>query len=222
LPSFIPFEGDAHVPVIHDTACPRLKSTLSAQELSDDGTIFLVPYGFPDPAWRERYEIGWAHGVAGTARLFFRLWQITREIAWLGIAEAAARSIMQSGVPDHPRSDFAGQELVRIDLRFGMAGAADFLLSLYRHKGDRNYLHFARILMHEVLKKSVVEASGRKWLETRFPFMENSGELAAFTGYFYGAAGYGLLLTRAHAAERGKPYLVVFPDDPFSTTGRKR
>jgi TnpA family transposase len=35
LPSFIPFEGDSHVPAIHDTAYPRLKSTLSAQELSD-------------------------------------------------------------------------------------------------------------------------------------------------------------------------------------------
>ena len=179
-----------------------------------DGGVFLVPYGWPNPQWKDYYEIGWAHGAAGTARFFFRLWQITKEPAWLEVVKDCARGIMQSGLPGTPKAGF-GTQPFRIDMRFGSASAADFLLNLYRHTGDKDYIDFARLVTDDVLKKATVDRLGMRWVFPREAFMSAPGTVAAFTGYFYGSAGYGLLLLRLDATGRRERWKLSLPDDPF-------
>ena len=44
--------------------------------------------------------------------------------------------------------------------------------------------------------------------------MPDEGAPATFTGYFYGAAGYGLTVLRLDGALRGMRWDVVLPDNP--------
>jgi len=175
---------------------------------------FVVPYGWPLPEWDGYYDIGWAHGPAGTARLFFRLWQITGEVAWMDQVHACARGIRQSGLPGTPNPGF-GEAPFKPDLRFGTASVAMFFLDLYHSTGEASYLRSARQLTDHLLDQATRDARGLRWQAPRYEFFEHPGEPAAFTGYFYGAAGYGLLLLRLDAAERGTSHKILLPDDPF-------
>ena len=177
---------------------------------------FLVPYGWPEPDWEGYYDIGWAHGPAGTARFFYRLWQITGEAVWLERVQACARGILQSGLPGTPNPGF-GEDPFKPDLRFGTASVAVFFLDLYRETGDTVYLDEARTLTDHLLGRMTRDAEGLRWEAPRYGFFEHGGEQAAFTGYFYGTAGYGLLFLRLATAQEETSPKIAFPDDPFGS-----
>jgi lantibiotic modifying enzyme len=181
-----------------------------------DGETFLVPYGFPNPEWAGLYDIGWAHGPAGTARLFFRLWQITKDRRWFDLVLACARGITRSGLPGEPneRGGF-GKQPFKIDMRFGAAGVADFFLYLHRVTKNQRDLNYAKLLIDEILKKATVDNHGFRWIYPQYEFMEKPGTRAAFTGYFYGGAGFGLLLLHAESLGRGRRLKLQLPDNPF-------
>ena len=40
--------------------------------------------GCSGPAFKDIHYLGWCHGPPGTARLWYRLWQVTRDPRWLG------------------------------------------------------------------------------------------------------------------------------------------
>jgi lantibiotic modifying enzyme len=167
---------------------------------------FRLFYGWPDPGWARRYDIGWAHGPAGTARLFYKLWQITGEESWRDLVKAAAHSLRTSGLPSQPKAEYG--KVFDFSQRFGMAGTARFFLDLYGAWQDPADLEFARRLIDEI-------RSEPRWKTERYGFMQRHGEKAEFTGYFYGAAGYGLLLLGLDAAENNRPWKLRLPDDPF-------
>jgi lantibiotic modifying enzyme len=190
---------------------------LQAIARTENGS-FLVPYGWPNPEWEGIHEIGWAHGAAGTARLFYQLHQITGEAQWMDLVNASAQGIRQSGVPGTPQPGY-GVEPFKPDLRFGTASAALFFLDRYQETGDSADLDFARTLTDALLARAIATDATLHWAAPRYAFFEHGGEPAAFTGYFYGAAGYGLLLLRLDAAERGEAYKSALPDDPFRIEG---
>jgi enterochelin esterase-like enzyme/dienelactone hydrolase len=173
------------------------------------GDTFLVPYGWPDPAWAGVHEIGWAHGAAGTGRFLYRLFQMTGDAAWLERTRGAARGIAESPRPGDP-----GHE-TRIDMRFGTAGAAQFLLGLHRATREPEWLAAADLLIDDLLAKSTVSANGRSWTFPRYAFMERPGEPEAFTGYLHGAAGFGLLLLERDAVGALDLRGARLPDNPF-------
>ena len=191
------------------SAASYLKSVAKAE-----GGVFLVPYGWPNEEWRDYYDIGWAHGPAGTARLFYRLWQITKDRSWMEIVKACARGIKQSGLPETPESGF-GDEPFKLDRRFGAASVADFFLNLYSETGDKEHMDFARQIVEDILKKAKRDDSGARWVFPRYAFMQGAGTPAAFTGYFYGAVGYGMLMLEFNFVARDAKWRIRFPDDPF-------
>ena len=71
-----------------------------------DGDVCLIFHHEPEEAGRRLYYLGWCHGPAGTARLWYRLWQATGDRAWLEWASKSARAIVGSGVPDRPAPGF--------------------------------------------------------------------------------------------------------------------
>lgn len=179
-----------------------------------DGDVFLVPYGVPNEGYIRPFDVGWAHGPAGTARFFYRLWQATGEAAHRETVDAAAQGILASGLPGPPRVGF-GEEPFKPDLRFGMASVALFFLDLYRASGDAAHLQYARRLTDDLLERATRDAAGLRWAFPRYDFVPHPGEPSAYTGYFYGAAGYGLLLLRLDAALHDAPWTLRLPDDPF-------
>lgn len=171
------------------------------------GGGYLVPYGWPNPQWTNYHDIGWAHGPAGTARLFERLAVATGDSQWRSRVRAAARVVETSGAPGTPRERF-GNEPFKLDMRFGVGSLADFLL----RTGQREA---AVPLLAAVEAASVTDARGTRWPMKRYSFAEKPGADAEYTGYHYGAAGYGMLFLQAHATESGAPAPLRLPDDPF-------
>lgn len=190
----------------------------SVADRSDGG--FRIFYGWPDPGWPRRYDIGWAHGPAGTARLFFKLWSITGEAEWMEIVNACARTLRTSGLPANLRPEY-GSSLER-NQRFGTAGVARFFIDLHAITGDPADLELARALARDIIDSGVRESESLTWRTPRAPFMERPGLNAEFTGWFYGSAGYGLLFLSIDEALRGDRRLARFPDDPFRATQRSQ
>ncbi len=180
----------------------------------DDG-LFLVPYGVPNEGFSTNYDIGWAHGPAGTARLFYQLWKITGEERYLDQVEANARTLVAAGVPIASSDTLRWAGPFRIDQRFGTSGAVTFLLGLNRVRPKAAYEQLARAILDDIIARSTLHDDSRYWSLPRYGFQGNRGEEASYTGYFYGAAGLGLSLLHMHYAHIGQSAVIAFPDDPF-------
>ena len=169
--------------------------------------VMLVPYGFPDRGWARPHDLGWAHGVAGTARLFHLLHRITGDARWKAAFDDLASTLAKSGMLGSLDPVF-GEEPMPLDVRFGLAGIAQFLL-------DTGDVRRASPIVERVMRDSVVRDGRRHWPATRQGFMPDPGKPAIFTGYFYGNAGYGLLLLQYDTARRGREWKWRLPDNPF-------
>jgi lantibiotic modifying enzyme len=191
---------------------------LEAIAKTDDGG-FILPYSLPNGEFDYSWDIGWAHGPAGAARFFFALWRETGNDRWGEIVRQSVTALRNAGVPGTPMPEF-GQAQFRNDLRFGQAGVAMLLLDLYQASGDSTYLEFGREVVDSVLARATADSNGRRWTVPQYGFMPKEGEPATFTGYFYGAAGYGLTLLRLDGALQDMRWDVVLPDNPFGRVRR--
>ena len=180
---------------------------------TDDGG-FIIPYSVPNGEFNASWDVGWAHGPAGSARLFYVLWRITGDDRWWDIVARSVVALENSGLPGEPAAEFETDRF-RIDQRFGQAGVAMFLLDLYQTMGDSAYLVFGREVVDDILAQSTVDLSGRRWTIPQYGFMPAEGDPATFTGYFYGAAGFGLALLRLDGALQGRRWEETLPDNPW-------
>jgi lantibiotic modifying enzyme len=174
-----------------------------------DGDICLIFHHEPEDAGRGLYYLGWCHGPAGTARLWYRLWQATGDRAWLDWASKSARAIVTSGIPDRPTPGFWNN----VGVCCGSAGVAEFFLAHHRASGDAASLAFARRVSDQILATATRDGSGTRW-----PHAEHRtrpSEIAAQTGWMQGAAGIGAWFLHLDAFERGAAPPIRLPDSPF-------
>ena len=153
--------------------------------------------------------MGWCHGPVGTARLYYRLWEITKDEVWLEALHRAAKGILQSGIPEKRTPGFwnnAGQCC-------GSAGVAEFFLDLHRLMGRPEYLAFSKRVTKDLLARATEVKGGLKWIQAEHRVKPDL--LAAQTGYMQGAAGIGMLLLHLHEFEQGKTRAITLPDSPF-------
>ena len=174
-----------------------------------DGDVCLIYHHEPDEAGRRLYYLGWCHGPAGTARLWYRLWQATGDRAWLEWASKSARGIVASGIPEHQTPGFWNN----VGACCGSAGVAEFFLAHHRATGDAASLAFARRVSAQILASAARDASGIRW-----PHAEHRArptEIVAQTGWMQGAAGIGAWFLHLDAFDRGAGPPIPFPDSPF-------
>ncbi len=179
---------------------------------TENGT-YLIPYGFPDPGWRRPYDIGWAHGPAGVARLFYQMHKVTGEEHWLDRIDKCLNGILLSNPLAEVDSLFGGQEF-DIDQRFGLASAGTFAFDIYSKTKKAECLEFGQSISGYIFSKATLEG-GPHWTFEPFGFMQSPHDEVTFTGYFYGAAGIGTLFLRAFHSIQGTPPNVYFVDDPY-------
>ena len=158
---------------------------------------------------RDLHYLGWCHGPAGTARLFYRLYQVTADRAWMEWVRKSARADMESGIPDKRTPGFWNN----VSQCCGSAGVAEFFLNLYRVTKDRRYLEFSKRMAADLLARATREENGMKWTQAEHRVKPDL--LVAQTGYMQGAAGIGMLLLHLDASERGKDWSIILPDSPF-------
>ncbi len=179
---------------------------------TEDNT-YLIPYGFPDPGWSRAFDIGWAHGPAGVARLFYQMYKIDEDQKWLNRMKACFNGIRLSNAMGQLNPMF-GTRPFSIDQRFGLTSVASFALDLYSVTKDLEYLNYAQHTIDYIMSKASFK-DGLHWPIERFGFMKNRGQVTSFTGYFYGSSGYGALLLKAYNIATNQKHFSRFVDDPF-------
>ena len=162
-----------------------------------------------EPEGEDLFYLGWCHGPVGTARLFYRLFQITKEQEWMQWVERGARGVLESGIPDRENPGFWNN----VGVCCGSAGVAEFFLSLFQVTGKQEYLDFARRLTEQIRNKSTRDENGIRWIQAEH--RSRPDFLQAQTNLMQGAAGIGLWLLRLAEFESGKQPRVVLPDTPF-------
>ncbi len=172
-----------------------------------EGDICLVPHDQPENG--DLFYLGWCHGPAGTARLFYQLYTITNDKTWMTWVEMGANGILKSGIPAQRTPGFWNN----VSQCCGNAGVAQFFLDLYGVTRDARYLAFSTKMTADLLARATRDGAGTRWVQA-----ENRTEpdnLVAQTGFMQGAAGVGMWLLRLDAAQHGRAPFVHFPDSPW-------
>jgi len=172
-----------------------------------DGDTCLIFHH--EPAGEELFYLGWCHGPVGTARLFYRLYQVTGDKMWMEWLKKSVRAVMESGIPEKQTAGFWNN----VSQCCGSAGVAEFFLSMHRLTKERQYLDFSKRVTANLLSRSSGEGNGMKWIQAEHRVKPEL--LIAQTGYMQGAAGIGMLLWHLDNFERGEKGQITFPDSPF-------
>ncbi len=172
-----------------------------------DGDVCLIFHHEPDG--EDLFYLGWCHGPVGTARLFYRLYQVTEDEEWMQWVEKGARAILESGIPEQENPGFWNN----VGICCGSAGVADFFLDLYRVTEKQEYLNFARKMTVQILDRATLDDNGMYWVQAEH--RSRPDFLQAQTNLMQGAAGIGLWLLYWTEKARGQEPFVVLPDNPF-------
>lgn len=172
-----------------------------------EGDACLIFHNEPDG--EDLYYLGWCHGPVGTARLFYRLYQITEDTAYLDWVKRGAKALLDSGIPEKQTPGFWNN----VGVCCGTAGVADFMLSLCEVMPVIEYLDFVYRLNQQLMHSATRDATGLYWLQAEH--RSRPDFLQAQTGLMQGAAGIGLWLLHLDAFEQSRSLSIRFPDSPF-------
>ncbi|MCP4150635.1 MAG: hypothetical protein GY757_23010 [bacterium] len=181
---------------------------LFLEEISEDNCLI-----YHDTDKKKMFYLGYCHGPAGTARFFFRMWQITKEKKWLARVHQAARSIMQAGIPGKFTSGYWNN----VGKCCGHTGLAEFFLGLYHISKNDDYLKFVKTINGALIAQKVqTPKNGAKWVHAEHNRYRDF--TMAQSGLMQGAAGIGLWLLHWDTFEKSKnpakPFIIM-PDYPF-------
>lgn len=171
---------------------------------NDSGWVYHV-----EPTGKDRYYMSWCHGPAGTARLYYKLFQLTKEEKWKERMILAAKTTMQCGIPEKRTQGFWNN----VSICCGNAGIANFYMQLHQVFLNPDYLTYSKHHLDDLIKRGTTTNGGIYWIQA-----ENRTQpilLQAQTGLMQGASGIGLALLQLHQIENKKNYLIKLPDNPF-------
>jgi lantibiotic modifying enzyme len=172
------------------------------------GDMCLIFHNEPDG--KDLYYLSWCHGPPGTARLFYRLFQITKDPQWMEWVHKSARGVMDSGIPETRQPGYWNN----VSQCCGDAGVAMFFLDIARPGGRRQqYLDFARRTTEYLMSKGTRDEKGLRWIQAENRTQPD--KVVAQTGYMQGASGMGMLLLRLDGMSRRRRLGTIFPDNPF-------
>lgn len=201
-----------------DAALAGANRLLSLAET--EGDVCLV-FHHTDGGEELQY-LSWCHGPAGTARTFYKLWQITGDPQWLDWTAKSANGVYRSGVPETLTEGFWNN----VGQCCGSAGVAEFAMALHEQEvplpavtqgavaAPSPHLAFARRTADNLLARATTNSGGLMWVQAEHRVQPDF--LVAQTGYMQGAAGIGMMLLHLDALLEGRPSSrIVFPDTPY-------
>lgn len=168
----------------------------------------LLPYALPDSP--DLFYLGFCHGAAGTARLFYKLHNITGERIYLDWTTRLANGILATGAPELESPGMWNTSTQCC----GVASHVTLFLGLWARYGNPEYLEIARRSARTISSRANnLDGKGDKWFMAWSRVDPNI--VNAETGYMIGSAGIATALLHLHLAESGR-YDVTLPwDTPF-------
>jgi lantibiotic modifying enzyme len=164
-----------------------------------------------EPGNEQLFYLSWCHGPAGTARLYYRLSEQTKEPSYHERVGQLAQAIVDMHVPERSPGFWNN-----ISQCCGNSGVVEFFLDLHRRAGDKRHLEFAERVTADTLQRATEEDGGMKWIQAEHRVQPEL--LIAQTGMMQGAAGVGIAMLHLDGIhERRRPF-VVLPDNPFGAS----
>lgn len=172
----------------------------------DNSCIWYHHEGSGENLW----YVGWCHGPAGTARLFYELSRLNAIPRWPKLVERSANWLITSGIPDPPKplNGYWNESVC-----CGTTGVGDFLVDLYIVTRKQQYLQSAEKMAAHLVKTASSTGKGYRWIQAENRVSPDKKDEQ--TGYSQGAAGLGLFFLKLSRAERGAPTGWRLPDNPF-------
>jgi lantibiotic modifying enzyme len=172
-----------------------------------EGDMCLIFHN--EPAGKDLYYLSWCHGPPGTARLFYRLHQITKDPQWMEWVHKSARGVMSTGIPERRTPGYWNN----VSQCCGDAGVAMFFFDIARPTRTPAYTEFAGKVTEYLLSKGTRDDKGLRWVQAENRTQPD--KVVAQTGYMQGASGMGMLLLRVDGMSRRRRLGTIFPDNPF-------
>lgn len=162
-----------------------------------------------EPGGETLYYLSWCHGGPGTARLFYKLGQITGDPVWDERIHCYARGVLAMGAPEQRSPGYWNN----ISQCCGNAGVGEFFYSIDRVHPGRGYGDAGQRAAADVRRRATESETGLRWIQAEHRVQPEN--LVAQTGFMQGAAGVGTLFLHADSHARGRKAAIVLPDNPF-------
>ena len=161
-----------------------------------------------EPGNEQLFYLSWCHGPAGTARLFHKLGQVTRDRDWSRYVERLTTATRDMKVPERSPGFWNN-----VSQCCGNCGVIEFLISLHGLTGDTRHLDYARHIAADTLQRATPDEDGLKWVQAEHRVQPQN--VVAQTGLMQGAAGVGLAMLHLDGALTQRKPFVVLPDSPW-------
>jgi lantibiotic modifying enzyme len=180
--------------------------------IADKQANICLIYHDDTPNGKSLYYLGWCHGPAGTARLFYKLYQDTHEREWLDWVERSARALVAEGAPERVVSPGVWHN---VSVCCGVTAEAEFFLDMYQLTKQTQYLTLAKRASDLLLALATRDENGARWVQVETRVKPDIA--IAQTAYMQGASGIGMWLLQLSAFTDGKSVPALrFPDNPFA------
>ena len=156
-----------------------------------------------------RFYLSWCHGPVGTARLFYRLHQITGERRWSDWVDSLSQGAFTAGVPEQRTDGYWNN----ISQCCGNVGIGQYTIDLARYHPTSAAAAMRQRIVTNTMERATRDETGLRWIQA-----ENRTEpanLIAQTGFMQGAAGVGIFLLQLDAVDTGRRWPFPQPDTPF-------
>lgn len=161
-----------------------------------------------EPGNEKLFYLSWCHGPAGTARLFQKLGEVSRDREWTRYVERLTAATRDMKVPERSPGFWNN-----VSQCCGNCGVIEYLVSLYALTGDSRHLDYARHIAADALQRATTDGDGLKWVQAEHRVQPEN--LVAQTGLMQGAAGVGLAMLHLDGALTQRKPFVVLPDSPW-------
>jgi lantibiotic modifying enzyme len=170
----------------------------------DGRAIFHVTGG-----GENRFYLSWCHGPVGTARLFYRLLEVTRDEQWRRWIDELTNWVLASGAPEQ-RSDGYWNNISQC---CGNVGIGQYFIDLARRGWTIPPDTMRDRVVKNTLSRATDDANGLRWVQAENRVSPEN--LVAQTGFMQGAAGVGTFFLQLDALARGVAWTTPMPDTPW-------
>lgn len=166
--------------------------------------IFHVTGGGED-----RFYLSWCHGPVGTARLFYRLLQITGDAKWRVWIDELTAWLGASGAPEQRSAGYWNN----ISQCCGNVGIGQYTIDLTRHYPRPIAASLRDRVVKNTMSRAADDAAGLRWVQAENRVSPEN--LVAQTGFMQGAAGVGTFFLQLDALARSASWPAPWPDTPW-------
>lgn len=171
----------------------------------------LIPHHVYGPADEEPvFYLSSCHGPAGTAKLYYRLYELTGDDKWLKETEDLVDGLEALGAPEKMSAGLWNN----VCLCCGQAGMVQFFVGLYRGTHNERYHDLALRAANVLLGEKETDENGAAYWPMAWERVKPEA-IDTGRGYYDGAAGVASALLQIYLNEKGNFNWTRLGDDPF-------